>query len=89
MNASKKTMPTVWTDSNDAPELTDAFFEEADEYVGDKLVRRGHQKSKPMKQALTVRYDIEVIEAFKATGDGWQNRMNAVLKDWVKAHSLA
>ncbi|TXD17404.1 BrnA antitoxin family protein [Extensimonas vulgaris] len=39
------------------------------------------------KQALTVRYDAEVIKAFKATGKGWQTRMNAALKDWLKSHS--
>ena len=39
--------------------------------------------------ALTVRYDAEVVEAFKATGKGWQTRMNAALKDWLKTHSPA
>ncbi len=41
MNANKRATPTVWIDADDAPELTDEFFEQADEYVGDKLVRRG------------------------------------------------
>jgi uncharacterized protein (DUF4415 family) len=27
-----------------------------------------------------------VLEAFKATGPGWQTRINEVLKDWVKSH---
>lgn len=39
------------------------------------------------KRALTVRYDADVVEAFKATGRGWQTRMNAALKDWLKTHS--
>jgi uncharacterized protein (DUF4415 family) len=37
----------------------------------------------------TVRYDSDVIEAFKATGKGWQTRMNAALRDWLKTHSPA
>jgi len=41
------------------------------------------------KVALTVRYDAEVVEAFKATGKGWQTRMNAALKEWLRTHSAA
>lgn len=89
MNASKYATPTEWIDPDDAPELTDEFFERADEYVGDKLVRRGRPKAGSPKQALTVRYDADVVEAFKATGKGWQTRMNAALKDWLKSHSPA
>ena len=81
--------PTEWIDGDDAPELTDEFFERADEYVGNKLVRRGRPRTDSPKVALTVRYDAEVVEAFKATGKGWQTRMNAALKDWLKTHSPA
>ena len=76
-------------DPDDAPELSDAFFNSADEYVGDQLVRRGRPKASQTKQALTVRYDTDVIKAFRATGKGWQTRMNAALKDWLKTHSPA
>ena len=89
MTANKHATPTEWIDADDAPELTDEFFERADEYVGDKLVRRGRPRTDSPKVALTVRYDAEVVEAFKATGKGWQTRMNAALKDWLKTHSPA
>lgn len=89
MNASKHATPTEWIDPDDAPELTDEFFERADEYVGDKLVGRGRPKASSPKLSLTVRYDADVVEAFKATGKGWQTRMNAALKDWLKTHSPA
>lgn len=89
MSAKKHAMPTAWVDPDDAPELTDEFFERADEFVGEKLVRRGRPKSQETKLALTVRYDVEVVAAFKATGKGWQTRMNAALKDWLKTHSPA
>ena len=39
------------------------------------------------KQAVTVRYSPDVLEAFKATGKGWQARMNEALKDWLRTHS--
>lgn len=86
MDASKRATPAEWIDPDDAPELTDEFFEQADEYVGDKLVRRGRPKADSTKLALTVRYDAEVVEAFRATGKGWQTRMNDALKDWLKSH---
>ena len=89
MDANKHATPTEWIDADDAPELTDEFFERAVEYVGDKLVRRGRPRTDSPKVALTVRYDAEVVEAFKATGKGWQTRMNAALKDWLKTHSPA
>lgn len=85
----KPNSATDWVDHDDAPELSDAFFNSADEYVGDQLVRRGRPKASQTKQALTVRYDTDVIKAFRATGKGWQTRMNAALKDWLKTHSPA
>ena len=87
MNVKKHATPAGWADPDDAPELTDEFFERADEYVGDKLVRRGRPRAQSPKLALTVRYDADVVEAFRATGKGWQTRMNAALKDWLKTHS--
>jgi hypothetical protein len=36
-----KQMPkAVWIDLDDAPELDDKFFERADEYLGESLVKR-------------------------------------------------
>lgn len=86
MNANKPATPAVWVDQDDAPELTDAFFEQADEFVGDRLVKRGRPRVSMRKLQLTVRYDAEVVEAFRATGPGWQSRMNAALKDWLAHH---
>ena len=36
---------------------------------------------------LNMRVDAEVLDAFKATGPGWQTRINAVLRDAV-AHGV-
>ena len=40
------------------------------------------------KFATTIRFDEDVLAAFKATGRGWQTRMNNALKDWLKTHQL-
>ncbi len=89
MNVNKQATHSEWIDPDDAPELTDEFFEHADEYVGDKLIRRGRPRSDQTKLALTVRYDADIVAAFKATGKGWQTRMNEALRDWLKTHSPA
>jgi len=31
--------------------------------------------------------DADVLEAFRATGKGWQTRMNAALREWLKEHA--
>ena len=41
------------------------------------------------KQAVTVRYSPDVLAAFKATGQGWQSRMNDALREWLKAQPHA
>ena len=48
---------------------------------------RGPQKT-PRKIQTAVRYDADVIEAFKAGGPGWQTRMNSALRDWLKTHRV-
>lgn len=36
-----------------------------------------------------IRLDADIVETFKSTGKGWQTRMNAALRDWLKNHSPA
>jgi uncharacterized protein (DUF4415 family) len=48
---------------------------------------RGRPKSVSTKQLVSVRYSPEVLEYFKSTGDGWQSRMDGVLRAYVSRHS--
>jgi len=48
--------------------------------------RRGRQKA-PTKQPTTIRLSPDVMAAFKATGAGWQTRIDDALKDWLRTHS--
>lgn len=41
------------------------------------------------KESTTIRFDRDVLAAFRAAGPGWQTRMNAALRDWLKNHSPA
>jgi uncharacterized protein (DUF4415 family) len=53
-----------------------------------KLNVRGTQKA-PTKERITIRLSPEVVKPFRATGDGWQTRVDAALKDWLKSHKPA
>lgn len=46
---------------------------------------RGPQKT-PTKIQTAVRYDADIIAAFKADGPGWQTRMNDALRQWLREH---
>jgi len=48
---------------------------------------RGRPKSQSAKQLVSVRYSPEVLAYFKSTGEGWQSRMDRVLRDYVARHS--
>jgi uncharacterized protein (DUF4415 family) len=50
--------------------------------------KRGPQKA-PTKQRITIRLSQEVVERFRATGEGWQVRVDTALRDWLKDHSPA
>jgi uncharacterized protein (DUF4415 family) len=70
---------TSATDPDDAPELTDDYFKRADLYVGATLVRRGRPKSARPKQAVKLRLSPDVLDHFRASGVGWQTRINETL----------
>lgn len=52
-------------------------------------VLRGRPKLENKKLLVSVRYSQEVIEYFRATGDGWQARMDDVLRKYVLRHKKA
>lgn len=39
------------------------------------------------KERITIRLSPEVVAHFRATGRGWQTRMDEALKEWLKTHS--
>ena len=53
-----------------------------------KLGVRGPQKA-PTKERITIRLSRDVIERFRATGDGWQARVDEALQDWLKNHKVS
>jgi uncharacterized protein (DUF4415 family) len=67
----------------DAPPLTD----EQMRAMVPMRVLRGRPKLANKKQLVSIRYSPEVIDYFRASGAGWQSRMDAVLKDYIEAYS--
>ena len=43
---------------------------------------RGPNKN-PTKEQVAIRFDRDVLSAFRSSGPGWQTRMNAALKEWL------
>jgi|688.fasta_scaffold201122_2 uncharacterized protein (DUF4415 family) len=92
--ATTKRAPLIDADG-EVRELTAADlrrFKPADQVLPPELLKtmgikpRGPQKA-PTKQATTIRLSPDVMAAFKATGAGWQTRIDAALKDWLRTHS--
>ncbi|MDP2793431.1 MAG: BrnA antitoxin family protein [Sulfurisoma sp.] len=66
---------------DDAPDMSEAMRAEVKRL-------RGRPAGSDRTQ-IALRVDNATLEAFKATGKGWQSRMNAALAEWVKSHSPA
>ena len=78
--------PYVWDGKNeeDRPLTREEMQAGIDAY----RKRRGRPAGSD-KESTTIRFDREVLAAFRAAGPGWQTRMNAALRDWLKNHSPA
>lgn len=53
-----------------------------------KVGVRGPQKT-PTKERITIRLSRDVVQSFRATGEGWQTRVDVALQDWLKKHKAA
>lgn len=54
-----------------------------------KMVKpRGRPKSANPKTPLKLRIDPDVVDAYRAQGEGWQTRMNDALRDYAKSHGM-
>ena len=80
----------------DNPPLTDeqlAQFRPMAEVRPDLLRKlrgqRGPQKSKPVKQRVSLRLDPDVVAHFKKRGPGWQSRINATLRKALRLKAVS
>lgn len=47
---------------------------------------RGPNKN-PTKEQVAIRFDRDVLTAFRSDGPGWQTRINDALKEWLAART--
>jgi len=64
--------------------LREVFPDLADYAAKRKRGQRGPQKAQT-KKPVTIRIDRDVLASYKATGPGWQSRMNDALKRAAKS----
>jgi uncharacterized protein (DUF4415 family) len=72
----------------DIPELTDEELARADLHEGGKLIRRGRPPSETRKQPVKIRLDPDLVAALRASGPGWQTRINELLRDVLRAKGV-
>lgn len=80
MTAKKRSAPATWNDPDDAPALKAAFFKSASLYEGTQLKTRGRPKAVTNKEPVKLRLDADVLAALRASGEGWQTRINDTLR---------
>ena len=68
-----ETMTDAEIDLSDSPELTEEWFRTAKWHPG-------------VKTTMTIRIDSDVLEWFRATGPGYQTRINKLLRQFMEAH---
>lgn len=75
-------------DPNDAASAR-KWLAEADLMRHGKLVRRGTRgpQKAPTKKLVSLRLSPEVIEHFKASGRGWQTRIDTALREAIRKHA--
>ena len=84
MPTKKRTGASRWVDPDEAPPLDREWFERAEIREGERLVRPARAVGRPRKaapkQAVNIRLDPVVLAHFRATGPGWQSRINEALR---------
>lgn len=88
------TVPEKDFSRDDAPRLTRDIAESAQLAVGDRVIREGRPRGRPpktvgeKKEAVSLRLSPSVLTYFRATGNGWQTRMDEALQAWVHKHDV-
>lgn len=68
------------------PDLSDPDAPDFSGLMGAELKRlRGRPAGSGRKDAVSLRVDRDVLAGFRATGRGWQTRMNDALRAWLEA----
>lgn len=84
MNASKK---SIKSNLSRIDAMSDKDIDYSDAPATDEDFWQGAEVNPPtVKRQVTLRIDPDIVEFFKTGGQGYQTRINAVLRSYVKAH---
>lgn len=92
MPAKKRALRRVWVDPEDAPQWTQEQFDRAEVALGGDILEpaqgtltrpRGRPRKADAKMHIHIRLSPQVVGHFRATGPGWQTRIDEVLRRWV------
>ncbi len=75
------------------PEWTDEMAAQALRFAdlspGLQAKLRGRPRAAVVKERTTIRLSADVLARFRATGAGWQTRIDSALKEWLAQHPQA
>ena len=77
MNGNKRSKVPDWADPDDAPDLSGPEWVER---LAAVKARPGRPKAASAKVSTTIRLDPDILDHFRAGGEGWQSRINAALR---------
>jgi uncharacterized protein (DUF4415 family) len=91
--------PPEWVDPDDSPEWTAEMFEKATPKIGGRVVTWDEYRNalndavidtppdgSDLKVSFVFEIDADILNAFIATGDNWEARMNDALRDWMQSN---
>ena len=83
LKVSEREAPYVWDgqDEDERPATTEELAH------GLALARkRGRPAGSGVKEQVAIRLDKDILEAFRAQGQGWQTRINQALRNYLAEH---
>jgi uncharacterized protein (DUF4415 family) len=51
-------------------------------------LQRRHKRKQPPKERVLLPLSRDVLQRFRATGPGWQTRLDAALREWLDSHPM-
>ncbi len=83
-----KPNPELIDDEN--PEWTETMFSESKTATElfPHLIKKSKNESKISSTQVSLIIDYDIISVFRATGRGWQKRINNALKEWLQEHAI-
>jgi uncharacterized protein (DUF4415 family) len=92
MTEKKQSSRRAWVDPDDAPEWTKDQWDRAEFAIGGKVIRPaggtltkpGRPKAAAPKRSVHLRLSPDVLDHFRATGKGWQTRIDEALRKAAK-----